>query len=281
MNFLCSSGSDSESCDYFIKGGAHEDVKPRKSRNRSSFDQGLGLLASNPILFAKNQQDRVASLSRKIYSYLHSARHLVSQNISETGLFRRRALSDNLCPPSDSSIIETSDDAGHFSDAQDYPGLESHSGASRTGPGYRLRSGSCDALGHQANTSNAVIGEQSQRLVANSAPRPITVSTGDLKPRNLEDCGYIEDVESDFDPSYPRRPISRSSEFFYHQSVANSPDGKVTGDVEVSNQLVRSRVHRLRRRSSLDRVSFRIVIGIVCLPTQYFELNFTIIATCL
>ncbi|KAF6774097.1 hypothetical protein AHF37_07184 [Paragonimus kellicotti] len=256
---ISTSDTDTEPGEYFLNSGAHG---TRKSRNRSSLDRGLGLLASNPILFAKNQQDRVASLSRKIYSYLHSARHLVSQNFPNTGLFRRRALSDNLCIPSDSSILESSDDAGHFSDAQDYPGLEDHSVSSRLTSNYRIRSGSCDALGHQINTSNTLVTEHSQKHLVQPENQLNAPSAGDFKAeeaaQNPDDRGYLEDGESDFDPSHhpcthPRLPTSRSSDFANDQFIEQLCDPPDV-DGESSNRRATLRIHRLHRRSSLDRL---------------------------
>ncbi|KAA3680091.1 lysophospholipid hydrolase [Paragonimus westermani] len=256
---ISTSGTDSEPGEYFHDGSAHG---TRKSRNRSSLDRGLGLLASNPILFAKNQQDRVASLSRKIYSYLHSARHLVSQNFPNTGLFRRRALSDNLCAPSDSSILESSDDAGHFSDAQDYPGLEAHSVGIRLTSNYRIRSGSCDALGHQINTSNTLVTEHPQKHLVQPATQPNAPSAVDLKVKEAaqypDDGGYLEDGESDSDPSHdpcthPRLLASRSSDFVNYHSIEQACE-PLDGNGESSDRRAIQRIHRLRRRSSLDRL---------------------------
>ncbi|CAH8566335.1 unnamed protein product [Dicrocoelium dendriticum] len=144
------SQSDVDCARYFLE-NPRGSRQPRK-RSYDVLGGSLGFLKGSAFRFTDKQHDQIASLSQKVYSYLHSAKHLVSNSLPNTGLFRRRALSDNLCYSSTSVSLESSDDGGHFSDAQDYPGWEHQAPMSRSASSYLVNTNSHTSLSQTLNT---------------------------------------------------------------------------------------------------------------------------------
>lgn len=140
--------SDADCEEYFLE-NTRGNGQPRKL----SYDvlgSGFGFLKGSASRFADKKHGQIASLSQKVYSYLHSARHIVSNSLPNAGLFRRRALSDNLCYSSTSVSLESSE-GGHFSDAQDYPGWEHQAPISRSASGYLGNTGSHASFDETSN----------------------------------------------------------------------------------------------------------------------------------
>ncbi|GAA27549.2 patatin-like phospholipase domain-containing protein 7 [Clonorchis sinensis] len=231
------SSSVSDTVDY-LKDGTE------RSRGNRRYGSVADLFGRHIPPFLSGRANPVDSLSRTFRDYFYSAKHLVSRTFPDTGLFRRRALSDNLCMPSDSSVLDSSDDPGHFSDAQDYPGQDNQFASKRNTAGYLHRTGSHSAPGHQLNSSNNFL----MHSAVNAPTTDHDPNTGqhvsaDGSPNladmvvSPDDPGYLEDSEGNDD-----LPLQYSDPEF--QCRLSHVSGRLTS-------------HRLRRRSSLNRIRSR------------------------
>lgn len=178
----------------------------------------------------------VRSLSEAVYSCLNSASRMVSRNLTDNGFFRRRALSASLNASlaESSSLHESSDEAGHYSDALDYPTTDSHL---PTFAEFLYRKSVSET--EQTNKSNFA----ESKLVTGSPELLRMFPTVPYTTYDNDD-GYIEDNESDAD-HMPFRLAPRMME----------SDPELSHEVlnEASERTSSSRTHRIRS-SSLVRI---------------------------
>ncbi|TPP58576.1 Patatin phospholipase domain-containing protein 7 [Fasciola gigantica] len=184
LSRVCNSDTEDEFVDH------HGSTSPgAQLRTTSSLDLFDSLMGRH-----WRKRPAVRSLSEAVCSYLNSASRIVSRSLPDNGFFRRRALSVslNVSLAESSSLHDSSDEAGHYSDALDHPTMDSHL------PTFTelLCRKSAPETG-QTNESNvaelkAVAGTPSD-LLRTVPPVPVSHFVHD------NDDGYLEDNESDGD----------------------------------------------------------------------------------
>ncbi|CAL8092126.1 unnamed protein product [Calicophoron daubneyi] len=224
-----SSDTDEESSDYFTGVRrrsnrtllshimpVHSTPSLNASASAAAYDNEVGW---KRFILAQDKSKYVPSLSKAVYSCLHSASHLLSRTFPHTKFFRRRALSADFDVSGESSLLDSSDEAGHYSDAHECPGNDSHSSTNRLLCRYlsppRIKSDSSQK--QQTNSSNVHRNyrdpgrresepSQSERPLpphrhsdGNLLSQEVTVSSSvPLSNTNpVDEEGYMEDIESD------------------------------------------------------------------------------------
>ncbi|VDP68865.1 unnamed protein product [Echinostoma caproni] len=219
---ICTSDTDDECAEPH--GSLNSGTQIRPTDNMDLFNSLMG----RPW----RKRPGVRSLSEAVYSYLNSASRIVSRNLPDGETFRRRALSAslNVSLAESSSSHDSSEEAGHYSDALDHPSADSHLPVLAEFL-HRKQSAEAEQTNHSNQTESNAVHESPPDMSHLFPPRSLISSMHD------NDEGYLEDNESDAE-----HPLSRLTL------------GVMDSDPELSHEVLNEVVDRRTSPSFMNRL---------------------------